>query len=330
MARALKMGSGYDGSPIHKCLLKFLPDKAAPIKLDRWGVHVTHAAGAAVNDELADKVHAESSPTLPQGVFNNYMGVGTDALIALRFHLMREKNPENFNSRLKNKAYYGVLGAKDVLGRPLKNLAKDLELVCDGKSYTEVLRQKKIESLTFLNISSFMAGKKVWGTKHAVHNSDNSIRFVEPSQNDGKFEVIGMTGVTMAKIHSGAGHAIRICQCSTAELTTKRSLPFQQDGEGCMLQGPSVVHVSLKNQATVLCTAKGRYKDLLGTDYEFDTKYRLVNLYYVPVNSQNRSTTIEHVRSVMMPLNATLAEVRLTAAAVPPVYFSSRRQKLVF
>jgi len=133
---------------------------------------------------------------------------------------------------------------------------------------------------------------------------------VEPSQNDGKFEVIGMTGVTMAKIHSGAGHAIRICQCSTAELTTKRSLPFQQDGEGCMLQGPSVVHVSLKNQATVLCTAKGRYKDLLGTDYEFDTKYRLVNLYYVPVNSQNRSTTIEHVRSVMMPLNATLAEVR--------------------
>jgi len=106
-------------------------------------VHVTHAAGAAVNDELADKVHAESSPTLPQGVFNNYMGVGTDALIALRFHLMREKNPENFNSRLKNKAYYGVLGAKDVLGRPLKNLAKDLELVCDGKSYTEVLRQKK-------------------------------------------------------------------------------------------------------------------------------------------------------------------------------------------
>ena len=54
--------------------------------------------------------------------------------LLMQFHLLREKNPEKFKSRLKNKAYYGVIGAKDVLGRPLKRLAHDLDLVCDGVS----------------------------------------------------------------------------------------------------------------------------------------------------------------------------------------------------
>ena len=118
------------------------------------------------------------------------------------------------------------------------------------------------------------------------------------------------TSMVKAQMKTGVTHAIRICQCKSAVLTTQKSVPIQMDGEPSMLAGPCEIKVERKNQATVLCQAKGRYKDVGAAGYEFDATYNVVNLYHVPISTANVSTSLDLLRSVMLPLNSTLAEVR--------------------
>ncbi len=58
----------------------------------------------------------------------------------------------------------------------------------------------------------------------------------------------------------GVGHALRICQCSTAVITTTRALPVQVDGEPCLL-APGVIEINFKNKATMLTRIKGKNRD---------------------------------------------------------------------
>lgn len=272
LSRSLNCGSGYGGTAVKKYLRRLLPDCYAPTKLDRWAVTAVPrdlpAAANAAAVSKGDRVlryngaELEIATELPQAVFNNYFSVGTDALIALRFHVRREANPERFKSRNKNKMVYGWIGAGGVLGRPMRHLSQQIELRCDGKDYTELLRKKGVSAVAFLNIGSYMAGCDVWGTKKACRSADKS-QLAPPSLSDKLLEVVGMTSVSFVKAQSlgkiGLTHAIRICQCSEAVLTTYKPLPFQQDGEAVMLDGPCEITVSLKSQSTLLCKAdKGR------------------------------------------------------------------------
>ena len=54
---------------------------------------------------------------------------------------------------------------------------------CDGKDYTEIIRRKGLEAVAFLNIYSYAAGTRPWGTKAAVDN------FKAPRIDDGLVEV---------------------------------------------------------------------------------------------------------------------------------------------
>lgn len=165
---------------------------------------------------------------LPQSTMNNYFSIGSDAYTALRvsvflctlylasswpahgqFHLARQARPESFDSRIRNKAHYGLLGAKEVLQHRFRNLSRFITLEvwhalrflclclnshygheyykltaqCDGEDKTELLKAKRIEAVIFLNISSYAGGTRPWGTKAAADD------FRAPSVSDHIIEV---------------------------------------------------------------------------------------------------------------------------------------------
>lgn len=68
------------------------------------------------------------------------------------FFFFAEANPSKFNSRLKNKMFYGQMGGKDLVKRKWKNLAEVVKLECDGKDLTPKLKEHKVHAVVFLNI----------------------------------------------------------------------------------------------------------------------------------------------------------------------------------
>ena len=96
-------GGGYIDEPISKILSGL--QSASEIQMDRWQLHVTRNNEHPISDE-------KGLDTLPLNVVNNYFSFGVDAHIALEFHEAREANPQKFNSRLKNKMFYGTAGGK--------------------------------------------------------------------------------------------------------------------------------------------------------------------------------------------------------------------------
>lgn len=63
-----------------------------------------------------------------------------------------EANPQKFNSRLRNKMFYGQAGGKDLLQRKWKDLSDNCTLECDGKDMTPILKENKVHAVVFLNI----------------------------------------------------------------------------------------------------------------------------------------------------------------------------------
>lgn len=85
---------------------------------------------------------------------------GVDAQIALQFHEAREANPQKFNSRIRNKMFYGQAGGKDLLLRKWKDLSDNIKVECDGQDITPKLKEHRVHSVLFANIPSFGSGKK--------------------------------------------------------------------------------------------------------------------------------------------------------------------------
>ncbi|KEP61840.1 UNVERIFIED_CONTAM: diacylglycerol kinase, putative [Hammondia hammondi] len=141
LSNVLGWGFSFDGD-IMKHLLKI--QRAVSSTLDLWKVKVT-----------SDKTNA----TLVDTTFSNYLDVGVAARIVLKFHKLREENPELFQSRLGNKFLYGEVGFRDFLVTP--NIAlRGLKIFCDGQE----IALPYLEGICVVNIPSFAGGVELWDT----------------------------------------------------------------------------------------------------------------------------------------------------------------------
>nr|XP_032512301.1 eye-specific diacylglycerol kinase-like isoform X4 [Danaus plexippus plexippus] len=237
LARALGWGGGYEDEPISKILAHI--GESDTVLLDRWQLKVEPNEAASGEDT------SNAKPELPLNVVNNYFSFGVDAHIALEFHEAREAHPEKFNSRIRNKLFYGTAGGKDLMQRKWKGLAEFVTMECDGKDYTPVLKEHKVHAIVFLNIPSYGGGTHPWNKSGG--SSD-------PSTEDGLIEVVGLTTYQLPLLQAG-GHGTCITQCKTAKIVTTKVIPMQVDGEACRL-APSVITLCRLNQATMLAKKK--------------------------------------------------------------------------
>lgn len=242
LARTLNWGAGYTDEPLSKVLSHV--EDGDVVQLDRWNLRVepNQSAPGEIDEQQTDK--------LPLDVFNNYFSLGFDAHVTLEFHESREANPEKFNSRFKNKMFYAGTAFSDFLMGSSKDLSKHIQVVCDGTDLTSKVQEMKLQCLLFLNIPRYCAGTTPWGNPSDHHD------FEPQRHDDGYIEVIGFTMTSLAALQVG-GHGERLHQCRQVTLTTTKALPVQVDGEPCKLS-PSVIHISLRNQANMLQKTKRR------------------------------------------------------------------------
>ncbi|GFR31399.1 eye-specific diacylglycerol kinase, partial [Trichonephila clavata] len=173
-----KSNEGYTDEPLTKILSNI--EDGEIVKLDRWFLKLSPNPKADLSN------CEEGKKNLPLNVVNNYFSLGVDARIALEFHEAREARPGKFNSRFRNKMFYGQAGGKDLIQRKWKDLCNYVTLECDGQDMTSKLKEMKVHSILFLNISNYGGGTKPWGTS-------GFSQFQSPATDDGMIEVIGLT-----------------------------------------------------------------------------------------------------------------------------------------
>ena len=260
LARVLGWGSTSDVSLSD--LLQQI-QRASITMLDRWDLSVfSSSAGIKASKSLT---------------FNNYFGVGVDAQIVLKFHLLREKAPERFFSQFTNKVWYGIMGLQELWRSNCKGMFDQVQLFADGE---EIPLPRDIQGFVFLNIGSYGGGVKLWSNErgqicrtgsitspdlssddesedggHSKMNKNDHF-FNLPWQNmsiqDRLLECVAITSpLQLARVKFGFEHCQKLAQATEFEIISRRSLPLQADGEPWG-ESPCTIRIKPAVQALML------------------------------------------------------------------------------
>lgn len=224
LARCLRWGGGYEGEAIQKILKKI--EKATPVMMDRWQIQVT---------DHSEEEKKPNQDSIPYNIINNYFSVGVDAAICVKFHLEREKNPEKFNSRMKNKLWYFEYATTEQFAASCKNLHEDLEIIvslacfiflyfyisikiikiliiiqeviltlictqCDGVPL-DLAHGPSLQGVALLNIPFTHGGSNLWGEHHARHRLGKRKKRPDKELSTSSFNSVDLTAAIQGNAH---------------------------------------------------------------------------------------------------------------------------------